>query len=1121
MLLGRHIPPRRLILAGLVLVGLGLRLWGLSWQPGGPQGLPLGAWGWGVIENLSLTQPTYPGLWTQTFFSLAALLQGLSSFLGGMLELLLGQVRYLAEVRLSGLLAGRLCVVALGVAQIPMVYLLGRRCFDSVATGLLAAVLVTFSPLLVARSHYLALDVPLGFMVLLCAWLAWLVMESPRAGLFFALGLALGLTITVKPAGLAAAPLTLAATLLVLWRSDRGSWRWLLLWPAYALGGLLLGLILGSPGLVLHPRDLASLDLRQLGLLTNQDWWSFVQQRGRQAAELLLGVQGLEVALLWLISLAILIDRRQVRRCLIALSPLPFMLAGLLLPSSSPEGWLASWLPAAAVAACWPLVLLCRRLPRFRMQVAAVLLLAVALGLFSCWRSLAVSYLFWQQSTLRTAREWLQDNLAPDEKLLAGPGVPLDITTGARAWGKGQSLGQILKQGQYLVVSAWPGHDPRPQPSPAPELLASLQLVKRLDLKSGWGPGRWWPEANFPSGISPRVEVYAPRPASHLNQLLALARPPVGYRRPYSVVYSQATVYSRDDGQMLLETSRGSRRVLRLESPREALGLRLCNLGQEMTEVEVIQGPWPDRRITLYPGQSADLILKARTWPPMARGIYPVGVRLLRPGRILAHLEHEPLLLGKRELEAGRWQSAAGWLQQALRGQESFDARVMLAGAQTRLGRYAEASRTLAALPGQVAREYLALASEPPGPRWDQRLTALTGYHLGLLRRAVSLGYKVDGPLCVSDGREVSLRGGGYHGSYRRPKQGDGGVLSLWLADPYPQGPWRLDLDLSSAARAGAQEQLARVEVWGRSGRASELLAKAPILAGNLREGRGRVTLPLYNPWSAASLELRLFYTSPHPLRLESLRVGADLRAHMAWMLRWYHEAWGQVSLNAGRFQAAVDSFQALLKLNPDQRRIYLPLAKALLETGKLPQALAVVRRAEKAFPSFPDQLQGVAELYKLLQQPKDMARVEARLGHLRPSLKKESRFEEGLTLLGYDLPKNQVKVGNVLDVNFYWRVWQKVPWDYVVFLHLRGPGRVLNFDHDLDQGRQSLTNLQPGQVVREDLHLSIPPDTPPGSYRLVVGLWDPHFVREPLSVAQGQGDVSREVVVGEVKVVK
>jgi hypothetical protein len=373
----------------------------------------------------------------------------------------------------------------------------------------------------------------------------------------------------------------------------------------------------------------------------------------------------------------------------------------------------------------------------------------------------------------------------------------------------------------------------------------------------------------------------------------------------------------------------------------------------------------------------------------------------------------------------------------------------------------------------------------------------------------------------VSDGREVSLRGNGYHGSYRRPKQGNGGRLALWLADPYPQGLWRLDLDLSSPARTSPQEQLARVEVWGRNGTASEILAKMPILGRDLQGGRGRVMVPLRIPWSAGSLELRLFYTSPHPLRLESLRVGADLRAHMAWVLRWYHEAWGQVSLNAGRFQAAVDSFQALLKLDPGCHQIYLPLAKSLLETGKLPQALEMVRRAEQAFPSFPDQLQGAAELYKLLQKPKDVARVEARLAHLRPSLKKESRFEEGLTLLGYDLPKNQIKVGNRLDVNFYWRAWQKVPWDYVVFLHLRGPGRVLNYDHNLDQGRLAMPSLKPGQVVREDLHLNIPADTPPGAYRLVLGMWDPHFMREPLSVAQGQGEGSREVVVGEVKLLQ
>lgn len=1119
MMLTKHIPPRRLILACLVLSGLAVRLWGLAWSPAGAASLLLGEWGWQVIEHLGLSQPTYPGLWTQAFFSLAALVQGLASLAAGLLELVLAQARALAEVRMSGLLAGRLCVAVLGAAQIPLVYLIGRRSFDSVATGLLAAVLVAFSPLLVTRGHYLALDVPLGFMVLLCAWLAWLVMESPRAGLFFGLGLVLGLTITTAPAGLAAAPLVLAATLLALGQARKVGLRWLLLWPLYGAAGLLLGLVLGSPALLLHWNDLTSLEPSRLGLPSmGQDWWSLALQRGRQAAGFWLGVQGLEVALLWLLGVVILVVRRQGRRCLIALTPLPFMLAGLLLPGGSPAGGLAVWLPAAAVVACWPLVLLCRRLPRYKMQVAAVVLLALALGVASLWRSLAVGYLFWQQGTLHSAQQWLRANLAPQDRVLAGPGVPLDIFTDTRPWGQDRQRGDILGQRQYLVVADWP--DQEGKRSPVPQLPSSLQLLKRLDLKSGWGPGRWWLKDGFPARISPRVEVYAPRPASLIRQPLALARPPVGYQRPYAVVYGQSPQYSRDDGVLLLNSVAGGRRVLRLEQPLEALGLRLSNLGQELAEVEISQGPWPSQWVALYPGQSGDLTLAARRWPPMTKGIYPLGIRLKRPGRLWAQLVYQPLLLGKREMEAGRWASAVPWLEQALRQQDSFDARAMLAGGLTRLGRYEEANRALAGLPGQVAREYLALAGEPRGPQWDRRLAGLTGYHLDLLRRAVSITYQVDGPLCLSNGKEVSLRGTGYHGSYQRNKQGVG-MLALWLADPYPQGPWLAEFSFSSPTRPEPQERLAEIQVWARGSPGAQLLAKAQIRGADLAQDNGRVLLPLPNPWGGARLEVRLFYTSPHRLRLHALRVGADLRAHLAWVLRWYHEAWGQVSLHTGRYQAAVDSFRALLKLAPGFREAYLPLARALMETGKLKQASQMVRRAEKAFLAFPDRLQGVAELYKLLQKPKDAVRVEARLGHLRPSLKRESRFEVGMTLLGYDLPKAQVKAGGRLDVTFYWRAWRPVPWDYVVFLHLRGPQRVLNFDHSLDHGRWAMPELKPGQVVREDLRLNIPGDAPPGNYRLVVGLWDPHFTREPLYVVHGQGEGGREVELAEVKVGK
>jgi hypothetical protein len=71
-----HILPRRVIMALLVMLGLSLRLWGLAWGPEQSAAPNPDEWTWQVIEALSLGSPTYHGIWTQTFYSLAALLRG-------------------------------------------------------------------------------------------------------------------------------------------------------------------------------------------------------------------------------------------------------------------------------------------------------------------------------------------------------------------------------------------------------------------------------------------------------------------------------------------------------------------------------------------------------------------------------------------------------------------------------------------------------------------------------------------------------------------------------------------------------------------------------------------------------------------------------------------------------------------------------------------------------------------------------------------------------------------------------------------------------------------------------------------------------------------------------------
>ncbi|MBU2519040.1 MAG: glycosyltransferase family 39 protein [Proteobacteria bacterium] len=1113
MTLGRYITPRRVILAALLLVGLGLRLWGLDWGPlasgeAGPE-----QWGWRVIAALSWSSPVYPGLITQTFFSLAALLQGAASFLAGGLALLMGQARFLAELALDPRLAGRLSAALLGAGQIPLAYLLGRRCFDSVATGLLAAALVSVSPLLVVQSHYLSPETLLGFLALLTALLAWQAMESPRRGIMTGLGLTLGLAAATSAVGMLLWPAGLAAWAVALSSIRAPALRRWVAWPLCLMAGLALGLGLGAPGLWWPQEGQAVWDWSSLGaaLPGGGGWLALVRARLAQAGRLLLGWEGLGVAGLWLLGLGILLVRGQGRRLVVALTPAPLALLAFFWPAASAQGWLAMWLPGAAVTAVWPMVLLCRRLPVFAWQAAAVGVLLAAITLAGMWRSAGAGYLFWQEDTVSAARFWLEANLPAGAPVLAGPGAPLDIFPGARPWRSGKDRPEA-----YLVLDPGQARGQEPMDR-AGERLAARQPLQRFSLGSAWARGPWGLGSGGPALLNPALSVYAPVPRSPLREPLALDRPPVGQQRPYGVVYQNGMPYSRDDAVMLVKPGGQTVRVLRLVSGPPPVGLRLRNLGAGLLKVGLSQGPWRRQNLSLYPGQQMDLPLEVRGWPPVVSGLYPVKLNAGHQGHLWARLVSDPLLLGKLEMDAGRWGQAREWLESAVKRQESFESLSMLAGALARQNKLKDASRVLDRLDSITAAQYIALANSPMDEAWRKNLVDLTGYHLELLEQATSLDYQILGTLCLADDKPVSLQGKGFTGSLRRSADSGRVVLNLWPNNPWPQGQWKAFLKFKGADQGDPGRVLGQAEIRALGPRGAHLLAHAEINGASLASGG--LELPFGLGEDGDRLELHLALAPEAGLRLEHLLVGADVQAHMRRMLRWYYDAHGLVSLGAGQHQAAVDAFQALLGLDSGYRAAYLPLARSLLEVGKLDQAALVTNQAEKAYHSFPDRLTQVAALYKDLRKQDALARVDKRLGHLRPSLKRVSRFEDGISLLGYDLPKAKVKPGGKLEVHFYWRAWHTVPVDYTIFLHLVGPGGVLNYDHRLAQGRHLMTTLRAGQVVREDLSLAIPPGTPPGSYTLRLGLWDPAVASEALPVIEGEDAGRRHVEVTKIEV--
>jgi hypothetical protein len=117
------------------------------------------------------------------------------------------------------------------------------------------------------------------------------------------------------------------------------------------------------------------------------------------------------------------------------------------------------------------------------------------------------------------------------------------------------------------------------------------------------------------------------------------------------------------------------------------------------------------------------------------------------------------------------------------------------------------------------------------------------------------------------------------------------------------------------------------------------------------------------------------------------------------------------------------------------------------------------------------------------------------------------ANFGGHVELLGYDLPAVEVEAGQPLPLTLYWRATAPVPHNYQVFVHLTNPATTLWGQSDkLNPGDFPSTRWPLDKYVWDDHRLPVLPGTPPGEYRLSVGLYDLSTGRRaPVFDAAGQ----------------
>jgi hypothetical protein len=152
-------------------------------------------------------------------------------------------------------LAGRALTALFGIATVPAVYWFGRRLYDE-ATGLAAAAFLAVAPVAVRDAHYVKLDVPVAFFVVLThVVLAGIVADpiaAARRRSWLLAGLCGGLTISTHYyAAFIVIPICAAA---LVHGSKTGDWirAWRML--ALAAAATCAGFVIGTPFFFAEPQ---------------------------------------------------------------------------------------------------------------------------------------------------------------------------------------------------------------------------------------------------------------------------------------------------------------------------------------------------------------------------------------------------------------------------------------------------------------------------------------------------------------------------------------------------------------------------------------------------------------------------------------------------------------------------------------------------------------------------------------------------------------------------------------------------------------------------------------------------------------------------------------------------
>jgi hypothetical protein len=125
-----------------------------------------------------------------------------------------------------------------------------------------------------------------------------------------------------------------------------------------------------------------------------------------------------------------------------------------------------------------------------------------------------------------------------------------------------------------------------------------------------------------------------------------------------------------------------------------------------------------------------------------------------------------------------------------------------------------------------------------------------------------------------------------------------------------------------------------------------------------------------------------------------------------------------------------------------------------------------------------------------------DAERRQATVQQVPPlALKSGANLGGKVELVGGSVTPGRIVKGEPARVTVFFKVLQPILEDYTIFVHLEdseGKMERMNIDHKPSGGIYPTTQWKPGETVRDDFNVYIPPGSSVRSVTLWMGLWEP-----------------------------